>query len=193
MPSPTLFSGLLAALALLLALPAALLLRRPGALALGGALLLALLATGSGVLAWRLHQGADLPAALPQNPAVAGEFTTIPAASLDQALAAAHGKPVLLEFYADWCSSCQVWKQQVFNRADVQAALRPLTLLRIDASDMTPATQQALNRFDLAGLPALISFNSQGQELKPLRLLGEMKAPDFISWVQTRLLPASKS
>jgi len=193
MTQPTLWIVLLATLALLLALPAGLLLRRPGAGTLAGAMILALLATGSGLLAWRLAQE---PAAAPVfrlASVSAGQFQTIPPEALDQVLQAVQGRPVLLEFYADWCSSCQVWKTQVFNRADVQAALGPLTLLRIDASTMTPATEAALDRYKLSGLPALISYDRQGHELKALRLLGEMPAPDFIQWVQNRLLPASET
>ena len=193
--NPTLpWIGLLSALALLLALPAGWLLwRRQGATALAGALVLALLATTSGGLAWHLARQpdqnlTDSPASVP-----AGQFLTIAPENLDRVLQAQRGHPVLVEFYADWCSSCQVWKQQVFNRADVQAALGPLTLLRIDATAMTPATQDALDRFQLGGLPALISFDREGRELKSLRLLGQMPAADFIRWLHTQLLPAAQA
>ena len=191
MTNLALWIGALSLLALLLALPAGWLLRRRGALALVAALTLAILATTSAVLAWQLAMRPTAPAPIALT-APPGQFQTIAPETLEQILLAHRGQPVLLEFYADWCSSCQVWKNQVFNRADVQAAMTPLLLLRIDASNMTPAAQDALNRFDLSGLPAIISFDQQGRELKSLRLLGQMPAPEFINWVQTKLIPASR-
>lgn len=179
--------------ALLLALPALwLLLRRPGTGATTLAALLLLTATASGYTGVRLWQERHGPAPAPpfRLTATAGHFQVIRPAELPAALAASRGRPVLLEFFADWCSSCMVWKNTVFNRADVQAAMSPLVLLQIDATELTPDVQQMLDEHQLAGLPALLVYDRQGREQPGLRILGEMPAPEFIRWINTRALPA---
>lgn len=188
MTTPGLWTLIFAATAVLTApLAGRLLWRRHSLLA---ATALALVATAGVVMAWKL-QAVVTPPAFALSSGAPGQFQTIPAGALDQALLAARGRPVLLEFYADWCSSCQVWKRQVFNRSDVQATLQPYVLLRIDATEMSPEAQTALNRYELVGLPAIISFDTRGRELASLRLLGEMTAPAFMDWVHLRLHPAT--
>lgn len=168
-----------------------LLLRRQQKRALALAIALLLLATASlyiGTRLWiDLRKNPHDHVALLQQP---GKFQVIAADQLSQALAAAHGKPVLVEFYADWCSSCVVWKNTVFNRNDVQQALTPLILLQVDASQITPAVQAQLDHYGLVGLPALLAYDRQGQEKPALRLLGEMPAEQFIQWVEQTALPA---
>lgn len=184
---------LLILLAPVLALPGLwLLLRATARYALPAACLLLLLATGSGYIGVRLlqaPQGEISPAAfsLQNRP---GHFQVVQAAELPAALAASRGRPVLLEFYADWCSSCVVWKNTVFNRADVQTAMSPLVLLQIDATEITPDVQSLLDQHQLNGLPAILVYDRQGREHAELRLLGEMPAAQFIDWIKVQLLPA---
>ena len=178
-------------LALLLALPGLWLLRSSRRYALLSASLLLLLATSSAYIGIRLLHETKAPPqnafALTQPP---GHFQTITPAELASALAVSQGRPVLLEFYADWCSSCIVWKNTVFNRTDVQTAMTPLVLLQIDASEMTPDVQTLLDQHGLAGLPAILVYDRQGRERPEFRLLGEMSPPLFIDWIKVRLLPA---
>lgn len=178
--------ALLLLLALTLAAPGLWLLRRPSLTAALAAAALLLLATAAGYTGWRLWR----PPPPPALTAAPGHFQVIPPAQLPAALAQSRGRGVLLEFYADWCSSCQVWKHTVFNRPDVQAALHDLVLLQIDASELTPEVQQLLDRYQLAGLPALLVYDRQGRERPELRLLGEMTPPRFLAWIEARLRPA---
>lgn len=172
--------------ALALALPGLWLLLRPGrGAALGGVMLL-LAATAAGYAGVR-----QWPSAAVALTAAPGHFQVVTPARLPAALAAARGRPVLLEFYADWCPSCIVWKRDVFSRADVQAALAPAVLLQVDATEMTPEVQDLLDRHGLPGLPALLAYDRQGRELPGLRLLGEMTAPDFLHWIRDKWLPST--
>lgn len=178
------------ALALLLALPGAWLLLRPRRLAAAAGTVLLVLATAAaytGVRLWREMPAPPAPFALTAAP---GHFQVITAEQLPAALAASRGRPVLLEFYADWCPSCIVWKEQVFSRPEIQAALAPVVLLQVDATDMTPATQALLEQHGLAGLPALLVFGRDGRERPALRLLGEMEAAVFHQWIEATLLPS---
>lgn len=177
---------------IVLALPGIwLLLRRQRTSATVLAALLLLVATASsyiGVRLWQDHSSLSATAPFQLN-AEPGHFQVIRPAELPAALAASRGKPVLLEFFADWCSSCMVWKNTIFNRADVQATMAPLVLLQIDASELTPDVQKLLDEHQLAGLPAILVYDRQGREQPSLRILGEMPAADFMHWVTALALP----
>lgn len=177
--------------AALLGLPGCWLLLRPTRAALAGAVFLLALATALGYAGIRLWQEVPPPAPAFRLEAPAGHFQTVTPAALPAALAASRGRPVLLEFYADWCPSCIVWKQEVFSRREVQAVLAPVVLLQIDATELTPEVQALLDQYGLPGLPALLAFGRDGQEQPSLRLLGEMPAAEFIRWVESRFLPAT--
>lgn len=178
---------LLAAGALALALPGFFLLLRPGRLATAGAVALLLLATALGYAA--LQQRPASPAPGFRLSAPPGQFQVVSVAELPAALAAARGRPVLLEFWAEWCPSCLTWERDVFSREDVRTALAPVVLLQVDATEMTPEVQALLDRHGLAGLPALLVYDREGREQPALRLLGEMPAPAFIRWVEEKMLP----
>lgn len=183
--------NILIALATALTAPALwLLLTRQSRLAMLGASVLLLLATGSGYTGARLLLESPPQQAsfiYVQSP---GHFQTIQPWQLADAIAQSQGRPVILEFYADWCPSCVIWKEQVFSRTDVQESLAPFVLLQIDASELTPEVQDLLNRHQLAGLPAILVYDRIGVERPEFRLLGEMKAADFMAWIHKNVLPA---
>ncbi|HEY6984544.1 MAG TPA: protein-disulfide reductase DsbD, partial [Rhodanobacteraceae bacterium] len=103
-------------------------------------------------------------------------------ADLDREVAAAKqaGKPVMLDFYADWCVSCKEMEKFTFSRADVQQALSSFVLLKADVTANDDTDQALLKRFALFGPPATIFF-SGGSEARALRLIGFEKAEDFIA------------
>lgn len=101
--------------------------------------------------------------------------------ALDAALATAQQqhKPVMLDFYADWCVSCKEMEQFTFADSQVSAQMQQMQLLQIDLTDNTDEHKALLKRFGLVGPPAILFFNAQGQEQRALRVVGFMKAEDF--------------
>uniref|UniRef100_UPI003569D408 protein-disulfide reductase DsbD n=1 Tax=Marinobacter sediminum TaxID=256323 RepID=UPI003569D408 len=89
-------------------------------------------------------------------------------------------RPVVLDFYADWCISCKVMERNVFSDPQVVQALTPYTLLQIDLTDNTPAQQALLNELGLFGPPAILFYSRNGQELPNQRILGEMNREEFM-------------
>ncbi|AXK40901.1 protein-disulfide reductase DsbD [Crenobacter cavernae] len=107
-------------------------------------------------------------------------------AALDAAIAASAGKPVLLDFYADWCVACKELEAKTFTDPAVAAAMRRFTLLRADVTANNAEHQALLKRFGLFGPPGLILFDAQGREAK--RVIGYVEAPAFLPQL-TPLLP----
>jgi len=119
-------------------------------------------------------------------------FTRVPdAAALKQALAQARadGKPVMLDFYADWCVACRIMARDLFPLASVRAALSGYVLLQVDASDNTPATAALLREYNVPGLPAILFYRPDGSEIEGQRILGEQDEAAFLDWLKTRIEP----
>jgi thiol:disulfide interchange protein DsbD len=106
-------------------------------------------------------------------------------ADLERELAAAQaaGKPVLFDFYADWCVSCKEMERDTFTDAAVQAALTPYVLLQADVTANDALDQALMQRFGIIGPPATLFFRD-GRESRGLRLVGFEKSAPFIARVR---------
>jgi thioredoxin:protein disulfide reductase len=102
-------------------------------------------------------------------------------ADLDRAVADAKtaGKPVMLDFYADWCASCKEMERYTFTDPAVQAALGNAVLLQADVTANDDEDQALLKRFDIFGPPTIAFFGSDGVERKNYRLVGFSPAEKF--------------
>ncbi|MSR14907.1 MAG: protein-disulfide reductase DsbD [Gammaproteobacteria bacterium] len=89
------------------------------------------------------------------------------------------GKPVILDFYADWCLECKRLERNTFNDPIVQKRLEGFVLLRADVTAVDAADNALLHRFDLLGPPAVLFFNAQGEELRNHRLIGYLDPIEF--------------
>ncbi|MCH8250457.1 MAG: protein-disulfide reductase DsbD, partial [Proteobacteria bacterium] len=102
----------------------------------------------------------------------------------DVAAAAAEGKTVLLDFYADWCVSCKEMEAYTFTDDDVQAALSNTVWLQADVTANDEADQALLKRFGVFGPPTIIFFDADGQQRHGYEVVGYMKAQDFARHVR---------
>jgi thiol:disulfide interchange protein DsbD len=102
-------------------------------------------------------------------------------ADLDRELAAATnaGRPVMLDFYADWCVSCKEMEKYTFTDAKVQSALAGALLLQADVTANDAEDQALLQRFGIFGPPTIAFFGNDGVERKNFRSVGFTPADEF--------------
>ena len=105
-------------------------------------------------------------------------------AELDNALRTA-GRPVMLDFYADWCVSCKEMERYTFSDPAVQKRLAGALLLKADVTANSADDRALLKRFSLFGPPGTIFFDARGQEVASARLIGYQKADRFLETLQT--------
>ena len=100
-------------------------------------------------------------------------------AELDARLRAP-GRPVMLDFYADWCVSCKEMEAFTFSDPRVRARLDRMLLLQADVTANTEADKALLKRFSLFGPPGIIFFDADGREIRGLRVIGYQGAERFL-------------
>ncbi len=98
------------------------------------------------------------------------------------------GRPVMLDFYADWCVSCKEMEAFTFRDPAVRAKLQRMLLLRADVTANTEAHRALLKRYALFGPPGTIFFDGAGRELRAVRVIGYQNAERFGATLD-RVLP----
>ncbi|HWH82844.1 MAG TPA: protein-disulfide reductase DsbD [Burkholderiaceae bacterium] len=128
----------------------------------------------------QLRQRADGDAAA-HGPVFASVRTV---AELDTALRTA-GRPVMLDFYADWCVSCKEMERFTFVDPAVQKKLAGALLLRADVTANNADDRELLKRFQLFGPPGTIFFDAAGREVPAARIAGFQDSARFLQTLQT--------
>lgn len=89
------------------------------------------------------------------------------------------GKPMLVDFYADWCISCVVMENTVFPLPEIKSKLEQFHLVKADVTLNTQKSQDLLNKFGLFGPPSILLFDVKGNENQALRIVGELNKSAF--------------
>lgn len=146
-----------------------------------------MLLTGAALLIGALAGSRDplQPLAGLRGGAVAAESARLPfepvrsVAELDARLAAVD-RPVMLDFYADWCVSCKEMEKFTFADPAVRARLAGFTLLKADVTANGADDKALLARFGLFGPPGIIFFDPRGKEIAGVRVVGYQDAASFL-------------
>jgi len=106
-------------------------------------------------------------------------------AELDARLAAAT-RPVMLDFYADWCVSCKEMERYTFAAPSVAAKMGEFLLLKADVTANDADDKALLKRFGLFGPPGILFFRN-GEEIAHLRVVGFLPADRFLPTLEKAL------
>jgi thiol:disulfide interchange protein DsbD len=107
---------------------------------------------------------------------------------LEHEIAAAQPKPVMLDFYADWCISCKEMEQFTLTETQVQKLLSNFVLLRTDVTANDDQDKALYKQFGIYGPPAILFFSTTGQEQRAYRVIGFMPAVQFRTHLE-KVLP----
>ena len=116
--------------------------------------------------------GASMPAG------EAPQFTRVGSVAELDRLVAESDRPVMLDFYADWCVSCIEMERFTFSEPQVAERMSNFLLLQADVTANTPDDRELLRRFSLFGPPGIIFFDRRGRELDQ-RVVGFQNAARF--------------
>ena len=97
------------------------------------------------------------------------------------------GKPVMLDFYADWCVSCKEMENFTFSDPKVQQALKNVVLLQADVTPNDEKDTKLYKHFGIIGPPSIMFFGTDGVERRNYRVVGYMKAEQFRQQVERAL------
>ena len=95
--------------------------------------------------------------------------------------AAADGKTLMLDFYADWCVSCKEMEAWTFTDEQVQTALADTVLLQADVTANDDIDQALLEYFGIFGPPTIVFYDRAGNEIPGQRVIGYMPTDEFLT------------
>lgn len=100
----------------------------------------------------------------------------------DEALAEAakQGKPVIIDFWAEWCMACHELEEKTFTDSRVQALAGKYTLLKFDATQDSEMLKKLRKKYRIQGLPTILFFNPNGVWIDALTLTEFEKAEAFV-------------
>lgn len=110
--------------------------------------------------------------------------------SLDQLnniIASNKEKPIMLDFYADWCVACLEFEKFTFTDKEVSTLMQRYILLKADVTDNNLNDKALMKRFNIFGPPAILFFNNSGDEVKQIRTIGFKNPKDFKKILQIGL------
>ena len=91
-------------------------------------------------------------------------------------------KPVIIDFYADWCSPCRELEEITFHDAEiVKQAKQDFIMVKVDLTRKgNPVHEQLLNGYEVKGVPTVVFFDREGNERSDLRLVDFLPADQFL-------------
>ena len=106
---------------------------------------------------------------------------------VEGAIRESKGKPIMLDFYADWCVSCKVMDATTLKDPKIQMTLSDFVVLKIDVTANNADSKALLRHFNVVAPPTFLFYDANGTELHKLRLVGDISTNTFYSHLNETL------
>ena len=106
---------------------------------------------------------------------------------LDNIIASNKAKPIMLDFYADWCVACLEFEKFTFTDKEVNALMKQYILLKADVTGNNANDKALMKEFNIFGPPAILFFDNAGNEVRKIRTIGFKNPKEFKKILQIGL------
>ncbi|MDC1100965.1 protein-disulfide reductase DsbD [Methylophilaceae bacterium] len=106
---------------------------------------------------------------------------------LNNIIASNKGKPIMLDFYADWCVACLEFEKFTFTDKEVNALMKQYILLKADVTGNNVKDKALMKEFNIFGPPAILFFDNAGNEVRKIRTIGFKNPKEFKKILQIGL------
>ena len=106
---------------------------------------------------------------------------------LDNIIASNKAKPIMLDFYADWCVACLEFEKFTFTDKEVNALMKQYILLKADVTGNNANDKALMKEFNIFGPPAILFFDNAGNEVRQIRTIGFKNPKEFKKILQIGL------
>ncbi|MCB9745331.1 MAG: thioredoxin family protein [Alphaproteobacteria bacterium] len=104
------------------------------------------------------------------------------------ARAAAEGKPMVLDFTADWCAACKELEHLTYTDERVISRAKGFVTVMVDAtSDKDPEVARLFEKYGVTGLPNVLFIRPDGTVIQELTLTGFEEADTFVKRMDAAL------
>lgn len=122
----------------------------------------------------------------------AGSLTQVQATEVDWvysleeglAMAKEQNRPVMIDFYADWCAACKELDAFTYSNEEVGVALERFVNIKVDLTDDNATSRKIMEAYDIPGLPIVDFYNSKGEVLRNKRITGFVRAQPFLEHIR---------